>query len=237
MDKTRLTGGDRVESRGIHLDGNARDWASRTRGHDDPANPVASVVEILDCAAACFTEAGFQGTSIDDVARRLGATKGRIYHYFRSKTDLFFDVHREGMRRLMDAVTKAMAAGGTGREKLLRMVEAHALTMMQNVAYEAVVVQGVHMHRLSATTPEQRVSLDELMSVRDRFEQLFVKVFVEGQADGSVRGDADASLAIKGILGAVNWMAVWYRPREGETGETQQLMARKVAGMQVDGVA
>ncbi|GGG83752.1 TetR family transcriptional regulator [Salipiger pallidus] len=220
-----------MANEGIH-----REWASRIRGHEESGHLVESVVEILDCAALCFTEMGFQGTSIDDVARRLGATKGRIYHYFRSKTDLFFEVHREGMTRLMDAVTAAMDAGGTGREKLQRMVEAHALTMMQNVAYEAVVVQGVHLHRLSATTPEQRVILNELMDVRHQFEQLFVQVFHEGQADGSVRETADTSLAVKGILGAVNWMAIWYRPRADESPETQKAMAVEVAGLQIKGV-
>lgn len=214
-----------------------REWASKTRGQEDSGHLADSVAEILDCAALCFTEMGFQGTSIDDVARRLGATKGRIYHYFRSKTDLFFEVHREGMRRLMDAVISAISQGGTGREKLLHMIEAHALTMMQNTAYEAVVVQGVHMHRLSATTPEQRVILDELMDIRHRFEQLFVDTMLEGQADGSVREGADVSLAVKGLLGAVNWMAIWYRPRLDETAEQQQLIARHVAELQVSGIA
>ncbi|WP_244435504.1 TetR/AcrR family transcriptional regulator [Martelella sp. AD-3] len=214
-----------------------REWALKTRGHEDSGTLGESVVEILDCAALCFTEMGFQGTSIDDVARRLGATKGRIYHYFRSKTDLFFDVHREGMRRLMDAVTAAKRDDGTGREKLQRMLEAHALTMMQNIAYEAVVVQGVHMHRLTATTPEQRISLDEIMDIRHRFEQLFADVFREGQADGSIRRDADVSLAVKGMLGAVNWMTIWYRPRSGESPEQQRAMARSVAALQIGGIA
>lgn len=213
-----------------------REWALKTRGQQESGELGESVVEILDCAALCFTEMGFQGTSIDDVARRLGATKGRIYHYFRSKTDLFFEVHREGMRRLMDAVNEAMAAGGTGREKLTRMLEAHALTMMQNIAYEAVVVQGVHMHRLGATTPEQRDSLDELMDIRHRFELLFVEAFRAGQADGSIRSDADVSLAVKGMLGAVNWMAIWYRPRSGETPEQQRAMARRITELQIGGI-
>ncbi len=214
-----------------------REWALKTRGQEESGALVESVVEILDCAALCFTEMGFQGTSIDDVARRLGATKGRIYHYFRSKTDLFFEVHREGMRRLMDAVNEAMAAGGTGREKLTRMLEAHALTMMQNIAYEAVVVQGVHMHRLGATTPEQRISLDELMDIRHKFELLFVEAFRQGQADGSIRQDADVSLAVKGMLGAVNWMAIWYRPRSGESPEQQRAMARRITELQIGGIA
>ncbi len=46
-------------------------------------------VVILETAAQCFMEQGFATTSIDDVARRMGSTKGRIYHYYSSKTDLF----------------------------------------------------------------------------------------------------------------------------------------------------
>ena len=45
---------------------------------------------ILDAAALCFMERGFNATSIDDIARRLSATKGMVYHYFSSKAELFF---------------------------------------------------------------------------------------------------------------------------------------------------
>jgi AcrR family transcriptional regulator len=147
-------------------------------------------------------EMGFQGTSIDDVARRLGATKGRIYHYYASKTDLFFDVHREGMRRLNEAVNAVMDNDGNGRETLRAMLEAHALTMLQNIAYLAVVVQGVHMHRLGATTLAQRQVLDEIMAIRRDFEKLFADVFRRGREDGSIREhiDRDQGHARRGEL-------------------------------------
>ena len=212
-----------------------RSKRTKARGVEENGEPVESVVEILDCAAQCFMEMGFQGTSIDDVARRLGATKGRIYYYYSSKANLFFDVHREGMERLMKAVRAAMKSEHRGADKLLAMVEAHALTMMQNIAYEAVVVQGVHMHRLGATTPEQRRILDELMAVRKQFEKLFVDVVRQGQEDGSL-AIRDVSLCVKGILGAVNWMAVWYRPRADETVVRQKKMAHEMAYQQVYGL-
>lgn len=193
-------------------------------------------IEILDCAAQCFMETGFQGASIDDVARRLGATKGRIYHYYASKTDLFFDVHREGMRRLNAAVDVAMQDAGNGRETLHAMLKAHALTMLQNIAYLAVVVQGVHMHRLGATTLSQRQVLDEIMAIRRDFEQLFVDTFRRGQDDGSIRAD-NGSIAVKGMLGAVNWTAIWYRPRPGETLKDKRRIACQLATLQIEGIA
>jgi len=208
---------------------------TRSRRKNGESESADTNVEILDVAAQCFMEMGFQGTSIDDVARRLGATKGRIYHYYRSKTDLFFDVHREGMRRLNNAVHAAMQKDATGRETLHAMLEAHALTMLQNIAYLAVVVQGVHMHRLGATTLVQRQVLDEIMSIRRDFERLFIDVFRRGQEDGSIRAE-NASIAVKGMLGAVNWTAIWYRPRAGETLADKQALARELATRQVEGV-
>src|SRR5919199_18489 len=56
--------------------------------------------EIIRAAAQLFMEFGFTATTIDAVAERLGATKGRIYHYYRSKAELYFDVQTAAMERL-----------------------------------------------------------------------------------------------------------------------------------------
>src|SRR6218665_1242080 len=203
---------------------------NRTRIRNDGAGNA----EILETAAQCFMEQGFSATSIDDVARRLGATKGRIYHYYSSKTDLFFDVHREGMERLFVAVEGAMQAPASAADRLAAMIKAHALAMMQNAAFEAVVVQGVHMHRLAATTPDQRRTLDELIAIRRRFEGLFKQILNDGIADGSIR-DLDVSVTAKAILGAVNWLSIWYRPMPGETDSDREAIADKIVATQSGG--
>lgn len=203
-----------------------------TAARDDGMGNIA----LLTAAAECFMEQGFHATSIDDVAQRLGATKGRVYHYYRSKTDLFFDVHREGMRRNFEAVRPAMKAGGSAAQRLAAMFRQHALSMMENLAFETVVVQGVHMHRLGATTPAQRQSLAELMTIRDDFEALFKRVAYEGVEDGSLRME-DVSVSVKAALGAINWLAVWYRPRLGETREDRDILAGKVVNTIMTGLA
>ena len=67
------------------------------RNGEDRGSASKSRDQILVAAADCFKENGFAATSIDDVADMLGATKGMIYHHFRSKIDLFFAVYRRGM--------------------------------------------------------------------------------------------------------------------------------------------
>ncbi|MBA8841144.1 TetR/AcrR family transcriptional regulator [Ochrobactrum sp. RH2CCR150] len=192
-------------------------------------------VVILETAAQCFMEQGFSTTSIDDVARRMGSTKGRIYHYYSSKTDLFFDVHREGMDRLFKAVEPVMTLNGSGLHRLEEMLMAHALAMMNNVAFEAVVVQGVHMHKLAATTPDQRRTLNELISIRRRFEDLFKQVIREGIEDGSIR-QVDVSVAAKAVLGAINWLSIWYQPRSVETETDRVALAKEIVGIQIRGL-
>ncbi|SPL61710.1 Transcriptional regulator, TetR family [Ochrobactrum soli] len=180
-------------------------------------------------------EQGFSTTSIDDVARRMGSTKGRIYHYYSSKTDLFFDVHREGMERLFKAVEPVMTLNGSGLYRLEEMLTAHALAMMNNVAFEAVVVQGVHMHKLAATTPDQRRTLNELISIRRRFEDLFKQVIREGIEDGSIR-HVDVSIAAKAVLGAINWLSIWYQPRSVDTDADRIALAKEIVGIQIKGL-
>ncbi len=47
------------------------------------------VVKLLDAAAAAFVEHGFQRTQMDDIAERLGVSKGTIYRAVDSKDALF----------------------------------------------------------------------------------------------------------------------------------------------------
>src|ERR1700744_1000983 len=81
--------------------------------------------EILDAAAACFSKTGFSATSIDDIADQLTATKGMVYHHYRSKAELFFDVHVCAMEMDFAAIEAAAARGSSSFERLELMAYAH----------------------------------------------------------------------------------------------------------------
>jgi AcrR family transcriptional regulator len=191
--------------------------------------------EIISSAASCFMERGYHATSIDDVARRLGSTKGRIYHYYASKTDLFFDVHRVGMAYLFDALGPALSAKGDGATVLRAMLMAHAQAMLEHHTFENVVAQGVQLHRFEATTPDQRETLRELISSRDTFETHFKDAIAAGIRDGSLR-KVDVSVTAKVLLGGLQWSIFWYRPRENDTPATRKRLAGKMVDPLMEGV-
>ena len=191
--------------------------------------------EITDSAAHCFMERGYHATSIDDVARRLGSTKGRIYHHYASKTDLFIDVHRVGMALLFDALAPALEVAGDGATRLEAMMRAHALAMLKHHTYENVVAQGVQNHQFGATTPDQRDTLRTLMESRDQFEAHFKQAIADGVADGFLR-EVDVSVTAKVLLGGLQWSIFWYRPRAEETEATREALARKMVDPLLIGV-
>ncbi|MDL4863935.1 TetR/AcrR family transcriptional regulator [Halomonas elongata] len=50
--------------------------------------------QILDAAATLFTHHGFEGTTINDVMRQAGLTRGAFYAHFASKGDLYAEALR-----------------------------------------------------------------------------------------------------------------------------------------------
>jgi len=185
--------------------------------------------EIVEAAAHCFMERGYHATGIDDVARRLGCTKGRIYHHYASKTDLFFAVHREGMARLFAAQEAILPLPDDTLEGLAAMLHAHARAMLEHHTYETVVAQGVQVHRFEATTPDQRETMAALIAERDRFEALFTDRLRLGIAQGEIR-ESDVPVTVKILLGALQWSIIWYRPRpDDDAARRTDLAARMVA--------
>ena len=112
-----------------------------------------SRAEILAAAAVCFMDRGYTETSIDDVARRLGATKGRVYHHFASKADLFAGIFRAGME--MDyAAIEPFRDIADPLDRLERMAAAHCRQIIRSRPFQRVVWQGVQLLLRGATTPE-----------------------------------------------------------------------------------
>lgn len=180
--------------------------------------------EVLAAAARCFMRKGYESTSMDDVAEALGATKGRVYHHFRSKPELFFAVYRRAMDINMSVVEPHARGSGLAIERLNRMARAHALAMMESQTFQRSLTLGADLYRFGVTNAADQAILEELMDLRHVYESLFRRTVEDGLADGSI-AVPDASLAVKALFGALNWVAVWYSPRKNESRAHREKLA------------
>jgi TetR/AcrR family transcriptional regulator, cholesterol catabolism regulator len=78
---------------------------------------------ILDAALSVFSDLGYTRATLNDVADRLGVTKGCLYHYFESKEQLLMDLVRDRIRAAVIADETILASEGAPRELLRRMLE------------------------------------------------------------------------------------------------------------------
>lgn len=190
--------------------------------------------EILTAAAGCFTARGFVATSIDDVARAIGGTKGRIYHYWRSKLDLFVDVVRFSLEVIFAKVSAA-EGGGPPEVRMGRMVRAHLRSILRDQPFHRCALQGVDMHLRAATTPEQREALKDIIALRDRHEKLFERVFRDGQRSG-VFAPGPPGVIVRTLLPALNGAVFWYRPRHAETEADRETLIEDIASYALRGL-
>jgi AcrR family transcriptional regulator len=65
---------------------------------------------ILDAGRDLFSERGWAATTIDEIVRAAGVTKGALYHHFRDKTDVLRAVYEEQEQRSIDGLL-AIGAG------------------------------------------------------------------------------------------------------------------------------
>ncbi|MDX8443345.1 TetR/AcrR family transcriptional regulator [Mesorhizobium australafricanum] len=172
--------------------------------------------DILSAAAQCFMDRGYTETSIDDVARRLGATKGRVYHHFASKADLFAAIFRTGLEMDYAAIAPHRHAPGPAVARLRSMAVAHCRQIIVSRPYQRVVWQGVQMLLRGTTNPELRNELGLLNDGRDGYERIFRDELERARVEGALRFD-NLSLAVSLMFVTLNSPVFWYAPRAGET--------------------
>ncbi|MEL6211903.1 MAG: TetR/AcrR family transcriptional regulator, partial [Pseudomonadota bacterium] len=80
------------------------------------------------------------------MARRMGATKGRVDHYYRAKLDLFVDVVRHGLEIIHRDVTAARVAAPDPATRMAAMVRAHLRSILLEQPFHRAALQGVELH-------------------------------------------------------------------------------------------
>ena len=183
----------------------------------DPTKPKmsASKAEILDAAAEVFMSLGAETASIDDVARHLGATKGRIYHHFPSKGALLAEVCLRAADFVLQKVPPVVDPNATPTNNLRTMVLTHIPEVLRTLPYHKVIIQSYVGVQQKSTTAQERALFAQIQLERKAYETLFRDVLQAGMEDGSFRAQ-NVSVALQSLLLLINAPVFWYRPRDHE---------------------
>jgi AcrR family transcriptional regulator len=175
-----------------------------------PAPAPAPVQErILAAAVALFAEKGFDATSVQEVVDRAAVTKGAMYHYFRSKDDLLYEIYHGLIGRQLADLDRILATGAPPPRAIREIIA--SLVETTTARLEEAAIFSREMHRLE----EGRMAA--LRAERRRYHESFRDLVARGQREGGFAGVASAETVTLIVFGIVNQLPQWYRPEGPKT--------------------
>jgi AcrR family transcriptional regulator len=164
--------------------------------------PGHSLDTLLDAAVALFNERGYEATSVDEVASRLGVTKSAIYHHVPSKVELL----RLALDRALDALfavtQETGATTGPAIDRLEYVVRGSVRVLAAELPFVTLLL------RLRGNTEIERTALQR----RREFDRIVTGLVRAAEHEGDVRTDVDPAVISRLLFGTVNSLSEWYRP-------------------------
>jgi AcrR family transcriptional regulator len=184
---------------------------------------------VLIAAANLFSEKGYAGTSMADLASSLGISRPALYYYFDSKEEI--------LTSMVEEVTLAIKEMGETRadgkrdpaETLYEMVKTNARFVLNNAVLFKVIDRSGNFF------PE-KTKLVNAQATRAIFDK-FKAVIERGIKSGHFK-KMNPSIGAFAVLGIYNWSAWWYQAGGILSDEevASQIASMALASVRQDGI-
>ena len=188
----------------------------------------ASRRHVLDCAARLFSREGYAAVSLRDIAAESGMKAGSLYHHFESKEAIVVEILDTGVRRVHEAVERAVAA--LPPEAPIAAALGAAIQAHLGALHEAGDYTSANIRIFGQVPPSIR---DAHVAARRSYEALWAELLGRGVKSGELRGDINVASLRAFLLGAMNTSLEWLQPRRGSVAR----LASDLATIILDGAS
>lgn len=185
--------------------------------------PGYDLGQVLAVAVELFNEQGYDRTSIDDLARRLGISKSAIYHHVASKEELLRLAVDRALGGLFAAAAHVQDQPGSAIDRLEALVRQSVLVLTAELPYVTLLL------RVRGNTPVERAAVER----RREFDAIVADLVAQAEKDGDIRPDVDPLLTARLLFGMVNSLVEWFRPDRATDANT---LAEAVARIAFGGI-
>jgi TetR/AcrR family transcriptional regulator len=146
-------------------------------------DPERTKARIVKAATDLFMAVGPAGASLDDVSKKAGVARGLIYHYFKSKEQLFEQVLARPLADLLEQHLAFLEARRLDVEGLRQGAEAFFRFLGRHPELVRLIGWTMAMRRLAGDFAQLEVT-------RALFSRM-VRRIEEAKAEGALRADLD----------------------------------------------
>ena len=170
---------------------------------------LARRLEILRAAGKEFRVRGFAETGMRDIAAAAALSPANLYNYFRGKYEILFFCQDNSLDRMIAALDKARRMRTSAAIKMRMVIVSHLRCVLDEV-------EGSAAHLLTTALPPRQQRY--LIAKRDKYEEGVRNLIVAGMRSGEFV-HCDPALAVRAILGGLNWSVQWFSPEGPLTAE------------------
>lgn len=167
--------------------------ASPPRNND--AQTSAGEAAIMDSAVRLFSENGFDGVSMRQIAEAAGVSKANIYHHFQSKEALYLAIIRQSAGRLTRLIENLEEGRGNFDQRLRQFAHAH----LEHVFENSMTVRLVLREAFSGDEEKSRLLVEQFVG---GIIKRLIAIFKSGQEAGVLRPDLDPALCAMQLMGS-----------------------------------
>lgn len=161
--------------------------------------------QIVQEAAILFAARGYHGTSMQDIAARVGMLKGSLYAHVANKEEILLEIVSTTARRFMEAVEPIAQTQEAPLLRLRRALQAHIGVIAEHRAGATVYLfEWRHL---------EGQPLRWFGEAHGRYERLWHAMIDEGVARGVFPGSVQPPVATNLILAAAAGICHWPHER------------------------
>jgi AcrR family transcriptional regulator len=174
-------------------------------------------------AIELFSEVGYHATSVAEIGNRTDLQAGALYYHIKSKEELLWEILRRYTEKALAAAQRVVATDASPTEKLGQLIDVHVAIIARH--RREVLIQLRDADALNAEHMRQ------LQALRQEVQECWESVLEAGYGAGELT--RANRIVANGLLGMMNSVAQWYRPRRGHSVDeiSQELRAMVIEGL------
>ena len=138
--------------------------------------------QILNAALLVFAHRGFSGAKISDIASQAKLSHGLVYHYFKSKDELFIELVKEAFRGSNGAIMMTDNLPGSAYNKIKIMTE----LMLSAFSEKNESSYFFYLMLQAATLDSVPEEVKELLKQDSVTVSMLSKLILKGQLEGEI---------------------------------------------------
>ena len=161
--------------------------------------------ELLRVATKCFSERGYQNTTLEEIVSQVGISRVTFYTYFESKADLLKTIFERSIRAYRQGLKDILAQPLPRAEKLRQAIVHHITSLINDQPASRL------LFREEANLPEDAAKF--VAEMHQDIDRLMEKDIQKGIRRGEIINE-NPRLLMYAFTGMCNWLYRWYDPRK-----------------------